>query len=160
MKLAAGGHSNHATSTRGKCLHCGGENHRTGTGVEIFAKQTETLKVDRARPAPVEFTHSKTGSDDGCNPRLNAASLYRCTAGALPPWSPDRHHASPRWPRPWQWAEIWDRSSPTLRSPPECQPLPLIINAWSFPFTPFFLVDALFPPYLLHLLPSLRREVF
>ena len=47
-------------------------------------------------------------------------------------------------PRPWQWTEIWDRSSPTRRSPPECQPLPLI-NAWSFLFTLFFLVDALYP---------------
>ena len=90
--------------------------------------------------------------------------VNRCTAADwhFPLGRPTGHHASPRWPRPWQWAEIWDRSSPTLRSPPECQPLPLIINAWSFPFTPFFLVDALYPPsadshLLLLPIPSLRR---
>lgn len=47
-----------------------------------LAKQnrSETLKLDRARPAPVEFTHSKTGSDDGCDPRL---TLQACTAAQL-----------------------------------------------------------------------------
>ena len=47
MKLAAGGHSNHATSTRGSVYVCGG-----GTTIQERAwrssptKQTETLKVD------------------------------------------------------------------------------------------------------------------
>ena len=130
---------------------CGGENHRTGTGVEI-ARQTELIRDPegrrRARPAPVKFTHSKTGSDDGCNPRLTAAALH--TAGSLEEFPLGRPSGITRLsclaptPRPWQCAEIWVRSSPTLRRPPECQPLPFIINARSFPFTPSFLADALY----------------
>jgi hypothetical protein len=159
MKLAGGGHSNHATPTRGSVFVVEEElqEPQNRNGVEIITTERDPEGL-RTSPAPVEFTHSKTGSGDGCNPRLNAAALMD-----LPPWSPDRTSRVLRpWlpaPRPWQWTEIWDRSSPTRRSPPECQPLPLIIYTPSFPFTPFFPVDVLYPPNLLHLLPSLRRDL-
>lgn len=113
MKLAGGGHSNHATPTRGSVFVVEEElqEPQNRNGVEIITTERDPEGL-RTSPAPVEFTHSKTGSGDGCNPRLNAAALMD-----LPPWSPDRTSRVLRpWlpaPRPWQWTEIWDRSSPT-----------------------------------------------
>jgi hypothetical protein len=86
MKLAGGGHSNHATPTRGSVFVVEEElqEPQNRNGVEIITTERDPEGL-RTSPAPVEFTHSKTGSGDGCNPRLNAAALMD-----LPPWSPDR----------------------------------------------------------------------
>jgi hypothetical protein len=57
IKLAAGGHGNHATPTRGS-VYVVEEEPQNRKGVEIIATEPDPEGL-RTSPAPAEFTHLK-----------------------------------------------------------------------------------------------------